>query len=387
MKRIESIDALRGLVMIIMAIDHCRDLIHVDAIAQSPTDLATTYPALFFTRWITHLCAPTFVFLSGASVYLSMQKQNDLAGTRRFLISRGLWLVLLEFTVIGFGVWFDIKFRTFMFQVIGTIGIGFILLSLCLKLSSKTIGIIGVFIIALHDLIPLLPLQQLPVLKATINFLFGVTFINITKQVVFFSSYPVIPWLGIMMAGFGFGKIFLLDKVKSKKTLLTVGSCAILLFILLRMINIYGDPAPWASQKNAQLTFLSFMNVSKYPPSLLFTLIMLGITIGFLGIIYHSNGRVVRLLSTYGKVPFFYYLLHWYIIHSILLIILFAQGYSWQTMDFSSFRFGRPNGPSGLSLPAVYAIWAGVILLLYPICKWYGNYRAKHPEKWFLRYL
>jgi uncharacterized membrane protein len=221
-KRINSIDFARGLVMIIMALDHTRDLIHVNSLVQSPTDLATTTPILFFTRWITHLCAPTFVFLSGASAYLSFKKKNNAGESRRFLLSRGIWLIILEFTLVSFGVWFDVHFRLLFFQVIAAIGVGFIILSFLLKKSIKAIAITGFIIIFCCNLLDFIPQSNTSILRAIISPLFFLTGYNVTPQFTFFIGYPVIPWLGMMLLG-----------------------------------------------------FLSFINVTKYPPSLLFSLITL----------------------------------------------------------------------------------------------------------------
>ncbi len=276
MKRIYSIDLIRGLVMLIMAIDHSRDLLHVDALTQDPTNLTTTTIGLFMTRWITHLCAPTFVFLSGVSAYLSFKSLNNTTESRRFLLTRGIWLVVLEFTIISFGIWFDILFRTFLFQVIAAIGFGFIILSFLLRFSPKTLGITGLIIIFGHNLIPL---DNLSILKSIVNFFFSFSFIQITPNTSLIINYPIVPWLGIMLAGFGFGGVFELDEAKRKSILLKVGFGAILLFILIRFTNFYGDSALWSPQKDTIFTFLSFINLTKYPPSLLYVLVTLGITI------------------------------------------------------------------------------------------------------------
>ncbi|RFS14733.1 DUF1624 domain-containing protein [Emticicia sp. C21] len=384
MKRINSIDFTRGLVMVIMAIDHCRDLLHIGI---NPTDLTVTTPALFFTRWITHLCAPTFVFLSGTSAYLSYKNQNmGLKESQRFLLSRGLWLIFLEFTVIGFALWFDFKFRMFFLQVIGAIGIGFVILSFLMKLSSKTILIIGLVIIFCHNLLGLLPINNTPF--SLLSPLFSFSLFQITPDTTFAIGYPPIPWLGIMLAGYGFGGV-VFDKSQNvrKAALLKLGIGSLALFIVLRFINIYGDPAPWSPQKDALFTFMSFMNLTKYPPSLLYTLATLGIS--FL-ILYVSDGpknKFIEITSVYGKVPLFYYLIHWYLIHTIMFIMLYMQGFSNKDFVFGPFQFGRPQQPSGLELGGVYLVWLGVIISLYPLCKWYSTYKAEHRDKKWLRYL
>ncbi|GEO07804.1 DUF1624 domain-containing protein [Segetibacter aerophilus] len=386
MKRINSIDFTRGLVMIIMALDHVRDLIHVDSIAESPTNLATTTPVLFFTRWITYLCAPTFVFLAGTSAYLSFRKDNNLVKSRNFLLKRGLYLVLLEFLVVNLGLFFDVGYHTLIFEVIATIGVGFIILSLLLKLSLRTIAIIGLAIIFLHNLSPIIPLGETSLLKKVLTPFFAPAAFPFSNR-VFVMAYPPIPWLGIMLAGFALGRFFELPEPRRKTLFLKIGSAAILLFVLVRFINVYGDSVPWSSQKNAVFTFLSFMNVTKYPPSLVFCLITLGTMFLFLALSEGAKGRLTDVLSVYGKVPLFYFLVHFFLIHFILLGILLLQGVHLDQMEFASGTFGRPKGlQTGLPLSAIYLIWVGVVAILYRPCKWFGQYKAKHKE-WWLKYI
>lgn len=386
MKRIYSIDFSRGIVMIIMALDHVRDMIHTDSITQSPTNLATTSPILFFIRWITYLCAPTFVFLAGTSAYLSFQRNNDLANTRSFLLKRGLYLIVLEFAVVNLGLFFDLGFHTFIFEVIATIGFGFIILSLLLKLSPKNVGIIGLLIIFLHNLAPVIPLAETSAFKKIVMPFFAPAAFSFSNK-VFVMGYPPIPWLGIMLAGFGCGSFFKLAEVKRKSLFIKIGLIALLLFIVVRFINIYGDSVPWSSQKNGVFTFLSFMNVTKYPPSLVFCLITLGIMFFMLAFSEGVKNRFIDIVSVYGKVPLFYFLVHFFLIHFILLGILFLQGFTWSQLDFASGTFGRPKGlQSGLPLWAIYLLWIGIVVVLYKPCQWYGNYKATHKQ-WWLKYL
>lgn len=386
MKRINSIDFTRGLVMIIMALDHVRDLIHVDSIAQSPTNLATTTPVLFFTRWITYLCAPTFVFLAGTSAYLSLNRANDLAKSRSFLLKRGLYLVLLEFVVVNLGLFFDFGFHTLLFEVIATIGFGFIILSFLLRVTPRTIGIISLVIIFCHNLVPVIPLAETSLLKKILMPFFAPGAFPFSNK-VFIMGYPPIPWLGIMLAGFASGKFFALPEVRRKELFIKIGGIAILLFLLVRFINVYGDAVPWSSQKSPVFTFLSFMNVTKYPPSLVFCLITLGIMFLLLAFSEGAKGKLTAIVTVYGKIPLFYFLIHFFFIHFILLGILFLQGFHFSQMDFASGTFGRPKElQSGLPLLAIYFIWIAVVALLYKPCKWFGQYKAKHKQ-WWLKYL
>lgn len=385
MKRLTSIDFTRGFVMIIMALDHTRDFMHVTSLTQSPTDLTTTTPVLFFTRWITHLCAPTFVFLAGVSAYLYF-KNEGMAKARQFLLSRGIWLLILEFTVVNFGLWFDIHFQAFMFEVIGAIGFGFIVLGLVLSVSARTLGIIGLIIVFCHNLFPVIPFAEGSILRTTLSPLFGPASFPLTPSVIFIIGYPPIPWLGIMLVGFASGMMFELEDEKRKNILLKIGVGALLLFVVIRIVNVYGD-APWSLQKNGLLTFLSFINVTKYPPSLLFVLLMLGIT--FL-ILYFADGvrnKAVDFVMVYGKVPLFYFIVHFYLLHLLMVIIMLLQGFQWQELDFNPFGFGRPKAQSGVELWVIYVIWISVVLALYPVCKWFGNYKKVHSENKLIKYL
>jgi len=404
MKRIQSIDIARGLVMVIMAIDHARDLLHVDSLTQSPTDLATTTPILFFTRWITHLCAPSFVFLSGISAWLSVNRQRTAPGKpgtpgtavtpgtpgssiRRHFLIRGIWLIILEFTIVNFALWWDIHFRIIMFQVIATIGFGFIALAFLYRLPPKILAGIGLLIIFGHDLLSqvMLPVDQTA--RILLSLFFSNGLFPITPNFSLLIAYPVIPWLGILLTGFAAGRIFEMPAEKRKKLLLRAGFAAIGLFLLLRLGNFYGDPAPWTVQRNRIYSVLSFFNVSKYPPSLLYTLIMLGLLFLFLAFLEGKGGVVGRILGVFGKVPLFYYLVHWYVLRSAMFIMVFAEGFHIRDLLFTPFQFGRPAKGSGLPLAGVYAVWLAIVVLLYPLCRWYGQYRAAHPEKTLLRYL
>ena len=386
MNRIRSIDIVRGIVMIIMALDHTRDLIHVDSISEQPTNLLTTTPMLFFTRWITHLCAPTFVFLSGTSAYLSYKSKNDVAASRRFLLTRGIWLFILEFTLVNFGVWFDIHFNVLLFDVIAAIGFGFIILNLLIQASVKTIAIIGLAIIFLHDLAPLVPLAESYVLKKVLTPFFGPAAFPFNGGRLFIMGYPPIPWLGILLTGFAAGPLFENTEKNRRAIFLKAGAISLVFFLVIRGLNIYGDPVPWSSQKNALFTFLSFMNVTKYPPSLAFTLVTLGFMFLMLAAAEGLTNAFARITTVYGKVPLFYFLVHWYIIHPIMFLVVFLQGYGSSDLVFGT-NFGRPKGPSGLHLGWIYLIWLVVVVALYPLCKWYGQYKERHREKRWLRYL
>jgi uncharacterized membrane protein len=386
MKRIASIDITRGIVMVIMALDHVRDLIHVDSITQSPTNLGTTTPILFFTRWITYLCAPTFVFLAGTSAYLSLQKSSDRSKSKRFLLKRGLYLILLEIIVVNFALFFDPGFHTILFEVIAAIGFGFIILGLFLNVSTKTLGILGLIILFGHNLFNLIPLTGNSTLKTVLSLFFNQTAIPFSNR-VFVMAYPPVPWLGIMLVGFASGKFFEWPVEKRQKLFMQFGIIAMGLFVALRFINLYGDPVKWSSQNTSVFTFLSFMNVTKYPPSLQFCLVTLGIMFFILAISERPRNKLSQIVSVYGKVPLFYFLVHFFLIHLLLLAILYLQGFSWTQMNFASGNFGRPKDiPSGVPLWEVYLIWIGVVILLYKPCLWFGKYKSSHTQ-WWLKYI
>lgn len=325
MKRLQSIDIVRGIVMIIMALDHTRDLIHITSITDSPTNLQTTTAALFLTRWITHFCAPTFVFLSGVSAYLSYKKKNDVTSTRRFLLTRGVWLIFLEFTLVTFGVWFDPHFNVFLFGVFATIGFGFIILSLLLKASTKTILIIGLAIISLHNLSSFILTGESSLLSRIAPMLVAQGAIPFGTGGLFIMGYPPIPWLGIMLTGFAAGRLFELPMSTRKPLFLKIGVAALALFIIVRSINVYGDSFQWAKQKSSLFTFLSFINVTKYPPSLVFCLLTLGVMFLLLSCVEGLQNKFMEITTVYGKVPLFYFLIHWYILHPIKFLIVFFR--------------------------------------------------------------
>lgn len=387
MKRISSIDITRGLAMVIMALDHTRDLLHINSVAQSPTDLNTTTPILFFTRWITYLCAPIFVFLAGTSAYLSFERKKDIAQSRGFLLKRGLWLIVLEATVVNFGLFFDPGFHLVLFEVIATIGFGFIVLSFLLQVSPKILGIIGIVIISGHDLLATIPFAQGSLAFKILSPLFSLTPLPLFHGHLMLVAYPPLPWLGIMLTGFAIGRLFEFSEVKRKSLFFQIGSVLLVLFALIRFINRYGDPVAWSFQKSSAYTFLSFMNINKYPPSLLFTLVTLGIMFLILGASERRQNTITAIAQIYGKVPMFYFIVHFYLIHTLLLMVLFAQGFHWADMDFATGSFGRPKGPeSGVPLWAVYLIWPAVVALLYKPCIWFGKQKANH-NSWWIRYL
>ncbi len=386
MKRVATIDVVRGLVMIIMALDHVRDLLHTPALTQNPTDLATTTAPLFFTRWITHLCAPTFVFLAGTSVYLSLRKKGDSSQQRAFLLKRGLVLIGLELTLINFAFWTDIHFRSLMLQVIFVIGGGLVLLSVLVRFQVRTLLIVGLVIVCGHDLLLLVPPFAGQGARLVWSVLFRTDVFPLGPNFMLLAGYPLIPWFGIMLLGYGCGPLFEQPIQVGRRRLWQLGVGTLAVFGLLRLVNSYGDAAPWQVQPGTLFTVLSFLNVSKYPPSLLYAALMLGIMLVLLGLFDGKNNVLTRFLTVYGQVPLFYYLIHWYLVKAAMIGMLLMQGYALRDMPIGPLNFGRPAG-AGVSLPVVYAVWLALVILLYPLCRWYGRYKTSHPEVAWTRYL
>ncbi|MCK8490256.1 heparan-alpha-glucosaminide N-acetyltransferase domain-containing protein [Spirosoma sp. RP8] len=386
MNRITTIDVTRGLVMVIMALDHVRDLLHTSATTQDPTDLAVTTAPLFLTRWITHLCAPTFVFLSGMSAYLSVKKQQHSPSSRLFLLKRGLVLILLELTLVNFAFWFDIQFRTILLQVIYAIGGGLVVVSLLARLPVRWVGILGLVIIFGHNLLQAVPVPASHTARFVESLFFRVNVFQPSPSFALIVGYPLLPWLGIMLVGFAGGSLLDQPLVRRKQTLLRLGLASLGLFLLLRFINVYGDPVPWSVRKDTLFTMLSFINVTKYPPSLLYDLLMLGVALLLLSLADGADNAITRWLTVYGKVPMFYYIIHWYAVHLLMIAMILIQGYAWHDIRPGTMSFGRPAG-AGVELGLVYLVWGGLVLALYPLCRWYGRYKASHPSAVLLRYI
>lgn len=339
------------------------------------------------TRWITHLCAPTFVFLSGVSAFISFRRKKNLSESRSFLMKRGILLVILEFTFVNFALWFDIHFRFMIMEVISAIGLSFIVLSLLLKLSSRTIGIIGLLIIFSHNLLQGISIPSNPIAVFFSSLLFRPFMIQVSQGFSIFTAYPLVPWLGIMLVGFACGEFFELHAEKRSMIFLISGLVTLALFTVIRFINIYGDPSLWSKQKSVLFTVLSFINTTKYPPSLLFILLFLGITLLVLFVSEKVSNRFTEILMVYGRVPLFYFVIHLFIIHSLMFVMLFIQGFRSNDLLFGAFNNGRPKTGGGVELPVIYLIWISVVVLLYPVCKWYGKYKSEHRDRNFLSYL
>jgi len=391
--RIESIDILRGIVMVIMALDHVRDFFHISANTADPLDPTTTTFFLFFTRWITHFCAPVFVFLSGTSIYLQSQRKTK-KELSTFLITRGLWLIFVEVVIVTFAWSFNPNYTFHFLQVIWTIGISMVLLGLLIYLPYKILLALGLIIVLGHNLLDI-P-ESAPGFQAGFwwDLLHHGAFVPYAyaPNHSLFLVYPFVAWLGLMMLGYCSG-IFFTDKFsfeQRKKILIRIGAGLIIFFIVLRFTNVYGDPHDWSPQKNFLSTIFSFLNVNKYPASLLFMCVMLGPALILLPFLEKVQNWFTQAMRTFGRVAFFYYVLHLYLIHILATIAFFVRGHSLEDASASiqsQFPFFFIIPGEGFGLLGVYGVWALVILMLYPLCKWYDQYKTKHKEKKWLSYL
>jgi len=388
-KRIESIDLLRGVVMIIMALDHVRDYFHNSAFVYSPTDLSKTTVAIFFTRWITHFCAPVFVFLAGTSAYLYGAKKNK-KQLSLFLFTRGIWLIIAELFIVTLEWTFNPSYPFFNLQIIWAIGISMIFLSALIYMNTYMIFVTGFLFIATHNLLDNVHVPGngfasflWALLHEKGNFTFG----NFTFSIL----YPVLPWIGVMMIGYYFGCLYIpaYDSKKRRKILLLAGFGAIILFIKMRGGDFYGDATHWSTQKNGLLTMLSFLNVTKYPPSFLYILMTLGPALIFLSLSEKPLNRLASKITIFGRVPMFYYLIHIFLIHLLAIIGAMISGYQCSDMILSTRVNAAPQLKGyGFNLITVYIIWIVLVIILYPLCKWFDKYKRRNQSrKWWLSYL
>src|SRR5437870_5827594 len=407
-KRIDSVDLLRGIVMVIMMLDHTRDFLHYAIFQFDPLDLSKTTTALFLTRWITHFCAPVFVFLAGTGAYLQFARGKSKRDLSRFLITRGLWLIVLEVTIVRLGAFFNFDLRfLFFFQVIFVIGFSMIVLAGLIHLPLKVIAGFGLLMIALHnwlDRFPAKPWQgpQSPVptwgaklwmlLHQPGIFPIGPRF----PSALVFVLYPLIPWIGVMAVGYAFGALYSKDARVRQRWLLSTGVVATWLFIFIRAVDKYGEPLHWSRQKNLVFTILSFINTTKYPPSLDYLLMTIGPAIIALAFfesgrnaavkVGRSAGAAIRnFFVTFGRVPLFFYILQWFTSHTIAILLHLAFGKPVHWLFQTPAEWFGPAGPpkgNGFSLIVVYLSWIAGVLLLYPLCRWFAGVKSRRRDWW-----
>ena len=384
--RIQSIDLLKGLVMVIMALDHVRDYFHYSAFFFDATDPEQTTWPIFITRFITHFCAPAFSLLAGTSVFM-IGKRKLPAELSSFLFKRGLWLVFVEIIIINFGWKFDINFTHIGLQTIWSLGISMIVLAGLIYLPKKIILAISIVIIFGHNLLDNIHFEG--------SYLWSI--LHEYKQFEFIEghkvlfAYSLLPWIAVMSLGYCFGSLYdsSFEVKKRKRILNNLGIGSLVLFLILIAINKYGNPVQWTNYGITSKTLMSIFDINKYPPSLLYLLITLGGTFLFLANAEKLKGKVVDFFCVFGRVPFFYYILHIYLIHLIAVFAAEFTGFGWQVMVSMPTFATRVEALKGygFNLITVYVVWIIVILLLYPLCKKFDNYKQSHKEKWWLSYL
>ncbi|MBL0340083.1 MAG: DUF1624 domain-containing protein [Bacteroidetes bacterium] len=383
--RITSIDFLKGLVMVVMALDHTRDYFHASAFIYNPSDpLQTTIP-IFLTRFITHFCAPIFSLLAGISAFM-VGKRKPVNELSAFLFKRGLWLVIIELTIVNFAWCFDIYFRMNGVAVIWSLGISMIVLAALVRLPAKAILLFSCVVIFGHNLLDTIHfpgniwwslLHEPAVFKPWSNYSFSV-------------DYPIIPWVGVMSLGYCLGPLFdsTVAAEKRKKILRNTGIASFMLFLIVRGINNYGDTEPWVKYDTLTQTLFSFFNPDKYPPSLDYLLLTLGPAFIFLAYAEKIKGTAVNFFTIFGRVPFFYYIIHLFAIHALAMLTAQLTGFGWRSMVLDLWLTENPALKDyGFPLIVVYAVWIVVIVSLYPMCKKFDVYKMNNKKKWWLSYL
>ena len=391
--RIGSIDLMRGAVMVLMAIDHVRVFSGIPA--GGPT------AGVFFTRWITNFCAPAFIFLAGTSIFLYARKHTDVS---RYLVIRGFWLILLEFTFLRVAWTFNFDFMQYeMAGVIWVIGICMVLMAGLVKLPAGVVGAIGVVIVAAHNLMDSHMGKLLEGMDQNrFSGLWKLFYVGFFAGPIQFGAngpslmvlYSIVPWIGVMAAGYGFGKIVTMEAARRKRVCVMIGLSAIGLFLVLRGFNLYGDPRPWHAVVEGRNgappmpALFSFLNTSKYPASLCFLLMTLGPIIALVPLLEGCTGAVCRGITLFGRVPFFYYMLHIPLVHALALVVSKIRlGYVSPWL-FTNHPMGNPEPPDGYmwSLPVLYLVWGIAIVLLYFACRWFAALKARRND-WWLQYL
>jgi uncharacterized membrane protein len=378
-RRIIAVDVVRGLVMVLMALDHVRDW--VTNVRFQPEDLSRASAALFATRWVTHLCAPTFFLLAGVGIGILVDRRGR-KGLSRVLVTRGLWLLVLELVITPVGWEFGLPPVPLFALVLWALGWSMILMALLVHLPRRVVLALALLITLSHNLLD-------PVSPATMGSFAGVWHMlhvpGFLVPDVLFVAYPLIPWVAVMALGYVLAAAYRWDEHRRRRLLTLAGLAAIAVFLVLRGWNLYGNPVPWVVQRTAALTAASFLNVLKYPPSLHFLLMTLGPALIALAIVDTARGRIARWLSVYGEVPLFFYVLHIFVAHTLAVGLALVQGGELRRIPIVSNPASIPEW-YGLPLPGVYLAWALVVALMYYPCRWFGQLKATRSE-WWIRYM
>ena len=390
--RLPAIDALRGLVMVIMALDHVRDFVSRDAMLFSPTDLARTTPALFLTRWITHFCAPVFMLTAGMAAFLWWQRNRTRKQLSEFLLTRGLWLLLLELVVMRVAYYFSFSLQYPVFLlVLWSLGGSMIALAALVWLPTRLLAVLSIAALALHNSLDGVRASQFGAAAPVWNILHQQGAFPMAGLLVIV-AYPLAPWIALIAAGFCLGRVFLMEPAVRRRILLWIGAGSTLAFVILRAANVYGDPAPWTAQKTAVYTLFSFLNCTKYPPSLDFLLMTLGPALLVLAWFDRVPFRTTNPLLVLGRVPLFFFVLHFYAAHAAAALMAWLR-YGHAAFAFLSVpmpSFGGPNErfPAGFGydLWVVYIAWVLIVVGLYPFCRWFAGVKSRRRD-WWLSYL
>lgn len=391
--RLVFVDALRGLVIVIMTLDHVRDFFHAGAMAFSPEDLARTTPILFFTRWITHFCAPVFMFLAGAGAYLQLQRDGwSTPRLSRFLVTRGFFLIIVELTVMRLAMNFSVDSSyPFLLLILWAIGVSMIALAALIHLPLPLIATASALVLLFHNLDDGIQAAQFGAFAPLWNILHQQGVFVVAGQPVVV-AYPVLPWIAVMAAGYCFGPVLLKEQGPRRKTMIVSGLILIAAFIIYRSNNGYGDPSPWSVQGSAAMTMVSFLRTTKYPPSIMFVLMTLGPALLVMAWLDGRRLRPWNPLVVIGRVPMFYYVLHFWMAHALAALAAAAR-YGSTSLAFlfsppPSMGGSRALFPADYGFPlwSTYAAWIAVVLLMYPLCRWYAALKARRSD-WWLGYL
>ena len=378
--RISSMDVIRGAVMVLMAIDHVR--VYSGLPAGGPT------AGIFFTRWVTHFCAPAFIFLAGTSAFMYARRHPDVS---RFLATRGLWLILLELTILRVAWTFNVEFGGYnMAGVIWVIGWCMIALALLVHLPLAAIAAFGLVIIAGHNIFDLIQGAGSTLAESSVSGLWKIVYLGFSAGPIVVGSdgpqlwvlYSLVPWVGVIASGYAFGAVLTLEPTRRRRICVSTGLAATAAFVVLRGLNLYGDPRPWGTGA------IDFLNTTKYPASLLFLLMTLGPTIAVMPLLDEARGILARGLTVFGRVPFFYYVLHIPLIHVLAMIVSRARTGEVSGWLFANHPMAAGPPPEGYtwSLPLLYLVWVVAIVILYIACRWYADLKARRTD-WWLRYL
>jgi uncharacterized membrane protein len=384
--RVQAVDILRGLVMVIMALDHTRDYVHAAAMAFQPEDLRQATPAIFLTRWITHFCAPVFMFCAGTAAFLRLERGGTRSELSRFLWTRGVWLVVLEFTVVRAGFFFEIGIDPLLLVVFWALGMSMIALALLVHLPYAVLLGLSLAMIALHNMFDGVQAARFGGFAWLWQILHTQGLLRVAEPTVIL-AYPLVPWIGVMGAGYCFGRVYRLPAERRRSLLLKLGLALTVAFVVIRMLNVYGDPRPWSVRSQSIYTVLSFLNTTKYPASLAFLLMTLGPALLFLAWIDRVRLPDRHPLIVFGRVPLFYFVLHIPLIHGIAIAL------TWLRYGAAPFLFtppptlGTPRNvfpqDYGWDLWVVYVVWLAAVLALYPVCLWFMRLKARRRDWWF----